>query len=464
VPGPTSQSAMARGGPTSPCRGAIVEQKSHVRRPLSLTVLVAMQGGCAGAELDAVQVVQGDSAGVAVVTIEGSVTDLPLLRLSEAEVIISGWEPPQLGRVGEVAWLSDGRIVVEDGQTSQLHLFAADGSHVGVRGGQGDGPGEFQVVNEITPGMGDTLYVFDAAHGRLSALHPDNGFLRSVTFEARAGRGPPRGAWALAPDRFLVRVETVYSPPEAGAVLPRRNRRDVLLALHDGVAWPPDVGLVLPGGFAAEFALGTITAPFANKPFVAVGGGRVIAGTGTRFELHVRDADLRHLREIRWPGLGDPIREDEVEAMRAAIQRVYRPAPPDQRRLRRLRLPERARSGDRRRSRLAGRRERHGGGHVHARRQRTGRLQGLHRSRDRDRDAFEPAARRGLGGRHRSDRRLRQPGRGSRRPLGSRGARRSTGGRCPGRPSLERRRRIPWATDCRSGSNATSRATSSAPS
>jgi hypothetical protein len=42
--------------------------------------------------------------GVAVVTIEGSVTDLPLLRLSEAEVIISGWEPPQLGRVGEVAW------------------------------------------------------------------------------------------------------------------------------------------------------------------------------------------------------------------------------------------------------------------------------------------------------------------------------------------------------------------------
>ncbi|MGE0158411.1 MAG: 6-bladed beta-propeller [Gemmatimonadales bacterium] len=46
--------------------------------------------------------------------------------------------------------MSDGRILVEDEQAAELHLFDPSGMHIVRVGGRGQGPGEFQNLTELS--------------------------------------------------------------------------------------------------------------------------------------------------------------------------------------------------------------------------------------------------------------------------------------------------------------------------
>ena len=97
-----------------------------------------------------IQVSEVDSSGITVTTITGDVSTLPVWEVSAKPVAeVSGNEPPFLGSIGEVEFLSDGAFLVEDNLTDELRLFDSTGGLVRLIGGAGSGPGEFRNLTEL---------------------------------------------------------------------------------------------------------------------------------------------------------------------------------------------------------------------------------------------------------------------------------------------------------------------------
>ena len=264
-----------------------------------------------------------DSAGIPVVTIEGEVSDLPLWELGPASATISGQAEPFLTRVGEVEILSDGRLVVEDNQSRQTHLFAADGTHLRVIGPRGDGPGEFRNLTELSVLGDDSLYAYDRVHDRLTVLHPEDGVVRTLSFIEAVGPRPPLDVWALSPDRYAL---VLYDFREDDTPYPRRGHTDLRVyladAVADSVAGPIDVS----GEFSTELVDADAPAPFSPQRVVAATGGRMVLGVGDAYDLTVVDEEFTVLRRIRWDRPRRPYSVAEIDTVRAAIDVAFDPA------------------------------------------------------------------------------------------------------------------------------------------
>ena len=79
------------------------------------------------------------------------------------------------GGIGErVAVDRTGRIFVSEWQDPTIHVFAPTGDLVTTIGQKGSGPGEFQWLESLYAGLGDTLYAFDSRLARLSAFEPQS--------------------------------------------------------------------------------------------------------------------------------------------------------------------------------------------------------------------------------------------------------------------------------------------------
>ena len=140
---------------------------------LAACLVLAPLAACGGpvGSASEVAVTRVDSAGVAVVAISGDPADLPEVTLSEAPfAVVSGDAEPYLSAVGEVAFRSDGSLLVEDDGSAQLHLFDADGRWLGLVSGTGDGPGEMRNLSAISVRAGDTLHAYDRRLARVSTF------------------------------------------------------------------------------------------------------------------------------------------------------------------------------------------------------------------------------------------------------------------------------------------------------
>lgn len=124
----------------------------RVTTKLLLTGLVTWSGGC-GSPSDDVAVTDVDSAGIRIVTSVGShvldsvwsVSTVPRLEIGT----LDGPEATRLFRVADAVRLPGGGIAVADGGSQEIRVFGADGRHLASFGGQGDGPGEFQMINTL---------------------------------------------------------------------------------------------------------------------------------------------------------------------------------------------------------------------------------------------------------------------------------------------------------------------------
>ena len=76
----------------------------------------------------------------------------------------------QLYRAGAATRLSDGRIVVANGGSNELLVFAEDGSFLDSWAGRGEGPGEFESLALVRPWRGDSLIAADSENGRVSVF------------------------------------------------------------------------------------------------------------------------------------------------------------------------------------------------------------------------------------------------------------------------------------------------------
>lgn len=87
--------------------------------------------------------------------------------------VVDGDPQYQMHQVVGAVLLDDDRIAVMNAGSSQLRIYAADGTFISSHGRPGEGPGEFRTASRMHV-KGDTLVVYDARLRRLS-LHELSG-------------------------------------------------------------------------------------------------------------------------------------------------------------------------------------------------------------------------------------------------------------------------------------------------
>lgn len=134
----------------------------------------------------------------------------------------------QFSRIHGVLRLSDGRIVVLDGEASEVRWFDAEGNHLYSAGREGAGPGEFNFARWAFRLDGDTVLVEDRPRIKHVFFGPDGTFVREEVLDyaglGRLGAFEECGGFTL-PDRSLVRcVAEEGQPPRVTSPPPGRLR------------------------------------------------------------------------------------------------------------------------------------------------------------------------------------------------------------------------------------------------
>jgi hypothetical protein len=174
-----------------------------------------------------------DSAGTEIVLVSapalGSadaewVSPQPVLSIGET----AGSNPEmQFSRITDVGRLSDGRIVVLEGQGSEIRWFDADGRHLLTQGGEGGGPGEFNRAWSFVRTRGDTVVVEDQQRVKHVFFGRDGDFIGESLQDH--GAFLAMGPWGECgdfplPDQSRVVCQTEEGEPTGPAELGHHRR------------------------------------------------------------------------------------------------------------------------------------------------------------------------------------------------------------------------------------------------
>lgn len=156
------------------------------------------------------------------------IAEVPSVEIGDA----SGEGLGVFSEIAAVVRLSDGRIVVGDGASGTLRFFDARGTALGIRGGRGEGPGEYQELSHISIVSGDSIVVMDAVLQRVTVLGPDGVFVRSAQLSAAqvGGYATPHGL--LEGGSILVSVSELAT--SLGSGLQRRSASLLAVDLETG--------------------------------------------------------------------------------------------------------------------------------------------------------------------------------------------------------------------------------------
>ena len=113
--------------------------------------------------------------------------DDPGLRTLAPERVGSAQMPPDTR--GSVALLSDETTAcVTESFDYLVHCFDRSGEVVGVFGGEGEGPGEFDMANVLVGGLDGTLGVLDFGLNRFSVFEPSGSLVTGMLLPGAAAR------------------------------------------------------------------------------------------------------------------------------------------------------------------------------------------------------------------------------------------------------------------------------------
>ena len=240
--------------------------------------------------------------------------------------VMEGDEPHMLFAVRDATRLTDGRIVVANGGSAELRFFDSTGSHLGTRGGRGEGPGEFRELGNVAPWPGDSLAAWFAPGWRISVFDGDGNYGR--TFGINDGTRP----WRFRPD----------SPTRDGlflAVLAPEDADTLVLELRDdegGVrsslgTHPGSEPYLMHEGTNREMLYWKV---FGREPVWGVWGDLVAVGVSSRYEIKTLEADGSVARIVRREHRPRAVTSAEVDAhiegrrfFNEANRREYRSVP-----------------------------------------------------------------------------------------------------------------------------------------
>ena len=230
------------------------------------------------------------------------------------------------GEVAGAARLSDGRIVVADGQGSLLRHFDARGRHLRTVGRKGAGPGEFEGLMWVAECGADSVFVYDFVLRRISVFAPNGDFARSFVPETPVhGRGP--SSLACSGGGPMV-VSTRTTEAVERAVGPHRLRAPVALVSREGTILRDFGEFPGPDRYRHERSDGPL--PFGKTLSIATHGGRVFIGTADTYEIGVFSPDGTQRTAIRLRGGQRRVTREERD--RYVAEQLARVRDPNRRR------------------------------------------------------------------------------------------------------------------------------------
>lgn len=152
---------------------------ARTRKRMAAAAIIALSGGLPGACSSA------DG------TTHSSTDEPPMWELAATPDlsigVVDGMDEYQFHQVVGAVRLRDGRIAVMNAGSSQLRLYAPDGTFISSHGRAGDGPGEFRSATRLHL-IGDTLFVYDGGLQRLSLHDLTGSFIENRPLRATPGR------------------------------------------------------------------------------------------------------------------------------------------------------------------------------------------------------------------------------------------------------------------------------------
>ncbi len=215
-----------------------------------------------------------------------------------------------LFRVSAAVRLPDRRIVVADEGTSLIHFFDPVGRLEATGGGEGDGPGEFRIIQAIGSAGGDTVWVYDFSHRRLTTYRRPGEVDRSMSLQPALATAALVGwsgdgyvatqLWGEGSGRSsfgLVRNPVTFVNYDAQGVL-----RDTI------GSFPGREVLLRPEGERVVMGV----APFTRTASYALGAGVLFVGDQVTHEVRSWELDGGLVAIIRWTGGSLEVTDQDV--------------------------------------------------------------------------------------------------------------------------------------------------------
>lgn len=228
-------------------------------------------------------------------------------------------------RISGVYRSSDGTIAVVDAGSGQLRLFDADGRFMWAFGGPGQGPGEFEQMDGVGI-RADSVWIYDGALSRLTAVEVPSGGYRSVSVDAQnlalgAVGVLPRGSFIFAADLTYTSAVTDSLPPG----LHRFGAAYVRIASSGATI---DTLMIVPGSERVlqygEGSIQVLRPLFGRSVSHVLIGERLLFGDQEEYEIRGYALDGTLLDIVRRLDLDLSLTDEEY---RAAIEERVRSAP-----------------------------------------------------------------------------------------------------------------------------------------
>jgi hypothetical protein len=249
-----------------------------------------------------------DSAGIRIVENNGpawesgkgwSVVDTPLVDVGGR----AGEPAYELDQVRGPVVLSDGRLAIANGASSEIRFYDAGGKHLASAGRAGTGPGEYQNIVGIWAGPADSLLVFDVLIRRLTVIDRDAKLGRVFSLTGQGGQlVPSNGKVSVAIPLGWSADGSVLALSQAFSINQNRSGifRDTLTVLRygpDGTA--RDTLGRFPGAETEQMTLrlgaqsfsAPSAVPLGKVTASAVGRNRFFITKNDAWELEVRGLD-----------------------------------------------------------------------------------------------------------------------------------------------------------------------------
>ena len=261
---------------------------------------------CAGGETDGSGATVRDSAGIEIVENTGPAwrdgSGWRLAATPDLDIgVLEGADEYQLYQVRDAKRLSDGRIVVANGGTSELRFYDSGGTYLASAGREGGGPGEFQQLGWMRTFGDDSLMVYDFSLGRMSVFDGQGDFGRSFKITPVGGASFVIGVDVFSDGTVLAKSPLIF----AAGIENGLNRRDELFQTHTATgdpvdslgAFPGPEQFIQTGGSGNLRTVAITTLPFGRNPTAAVEGTRFCFGASDTYEIacYERDGTLRRL-------------------------------------------------------------------------------------------------------------------------------------------------------------------------
>lgn len=247
--------------------------------------------------------------------VEWSLEPAPVTRIGAMD----GPPESQFSRVVYAARLSDGRLLVFDGASSELRWFDADGELQLRSGGRGEGPGEFLRVVSAMVTPQDSVVLYDYANQRLTWFGPGGALGRTL----RADLHPMVRLVALQDARVVIAEER---PALHFGGAEYNLAHDSLLIMMTGSASQPlDTVMHRVGREAATWiqyedgqpiATRQFGLPFGHPTLVGAASDRIVLIENGRVDLTFFDEGGEAIRSAHRTDVDPP-------ALTAALRREY---------------------------------------------------------------------------------------------------------------------------------------------